>query len=102
MFRKDIAPPYSRPKSKPNKSPTAGFCFAYSSVLNMDVVIISFEMSVEFYRTTQRYDPEIAVAKEIYKQKYLLYLWVRGSVVVKALCYKPEGRGFNSRLDFSN
>jgi hypothetical protein len=21
----------------------------------------------------------------------------RGSVVVKALCYKPEGRGFNSR-----
>jgi hypothetical protein len=22
---------------------------------------------------------------------------VRGSVVVKALCYKPEGRGFNSR-----
>jgi hypothetical protein len=23
---------------------------------------------------------------------------VRGSVVVKALCYKPEGRGFSSRL----
>jgi hypothetical protein len=23
---------------------------------------------------------------------------VRGSVVVKALCYKPEGRGFDSRL----
>jgi hypothetical protein len=22
---------------------------------------------------------------------------VRGSVVVKALCYKPEGRGFGSR-----
>jgi hypothetical protein len=22
--------------------------------------------------------------------------WARGSVVVKALCYKPEGRGFNS------
>jgi hypothetical protein len=22
----------------------------------------------------------------------------RGSVVVKALCYKPEGRGFDSRL----
>jgi hypothetical protein len=22
---------------------------------------------------------------------------VRGSVVVKALCYKPEGRGFDSR-----
>jgi hypothetical protein len=23
--------------------------------------------------------------------------WARGSVVVKALCYKPEGRGFDSR-----
>jgi hypothetical protein len=23
--------------------------------------------------------------------------WVYGSVVVKALCYKPEGRGFGSR-----
>jgi hypothetical protein len=22
----------------------------------------------------------------------------RGSVVVKALCYKPEGRGFDNRL----
>jgi hypothetical protein len=25
------------------------------------------------------------------------WLGVRGSAVVKALCYKPEGRGFNSR-----
>jgi hypothetical protein len=24
-------------------------------------------------------------------------LGARGSVVVKALCYKPEGRGFDSR-----
>jgi hypothetical protein len=23
----------------------------------------------------------------------------RDSVAVKALCYKPEGRGFNTRLD---
>jgi hypothetical protein len=23
--------------------------------------------------------------------------WARGSVVVKALCYKPEGRGFDTR-----
>jgi hypothetical protein len=24
-------------------------------------------------------------------------LWGRGGVVVKALCYRPAGRGFNSR-----
>jgi hypothetical protein len=29
-----------------------------------------------------------------------LYLGARGSVVVKALCYKPEGRGFDSRWFF--
>jgi hypothetical protein len=23
--------------------------------------------------------------------------WARGSVVVKAICYKPEGRGFDTR-----
>jgi hypothetical protein len=28
---------------------------------------------------------------------YLMELGARGSVVVKALCYKPEGRGFDSR-----
>jgi hypothetical protein len=30
---------------------------------------------------------------------YLRYEWVivRGSVVVKVLCYKPEGRGFETR-----
>jgi hypothetical protein len=27
----------------------------------------------------------------------LLVLGARGSVVVKALCYKPEGRGFETR-----
>jgi hypothetical protein len=26
-----------------------------------------------------------------------IFLGVRGSVVVKALCYKPKGRGFDSR-----
>jgi hypothetical protein len=26
----------------------------------------------------------------------------RGSVVVKALCYKPEGRGFDTRCEFLN
>jgi hypothetical protein len=31
--------------------------------------------------------------------RFLNHLTVaRGSVVVKALCYKPEGRGFDSRL----
>jgi hypothetical protein len=25
------------------------------------------------------------------------YVGARGSVVVKALCYKPKGRGFDSR-----
>jgi hypothetical protein len=28
---------------------------------------------------------------------YWLEVGARGSVVVKALCYKPEGRGFDSR-----
>jgi hypothetical protein len=27
----------------------------------------------------------------------IIYMGTRGSVVVKALCYKPEGRGFDSR-----
>jgi hypothetical protein len=27
---------------------------------------------------------------------YRLEMWARGSVVVKALCYKPEGRGFQA------
>jgi hypothetical protein len=27
----------------------------------------------------------------------IVYLGARGSVVVKALCYKPEGRGFDTR-----
>jgi hypothetical protein len=27
----------------------------------------------------------------------VVYYGARGSVVVKALCYKPEGRGFDSR-----
>jgi hypothetical protein len=27
----------------------------------------------------------------------LLYIGARGGVVVKALCYKPAGRGFDSR-----
>jgi hypothetical protein len=27
----------------------------------------------------------------------LLWLGARGSVVLKALCYKPEGRGFDIR-----
>jgi hypothetical protein len=29
--------------------------------------------------------------------KTLQYMGARSSVVVKALCYKPEGRGFDSR-----
>jgi hypothetical protein len=34
---------------------------------------------------------------------YVLYIWPRGSVVVKALYYKPEGRGFDTRWgDFLN
>jgi hypothetical protein len=30
-------------------------------------------------------------------QFYILVLGARSSVVVKALCYKPEGRGFETR-----
>jgi hypothetical protein len=32
-----------------------------------------------------------------YLLSVLIHSGVRGSVVVKALCYKPEGRGFDSR-----
>jgi hypothetical protein len=28
---------------------------------------------------------------------YILILGVRGSVVVRTLCYKPEGRGFETQ-----
>jgi hypothetical protein len=31
------------------------------------------------------------------KIMYEVGTWACGSVVVKALCYKPEGRGFNTR-----
>jgi hypothetical protein len=33
------------------------------------------------------------------KARYIIFLFcgTRGSVVVKALCYKPEGRGFKPR-----
>jgi hypothetical protein len=34
-----------------------------------------------------------------YLKHWKLYVFMRGSVVVKALCYKPEGRGFDTRLD---
>jgi hypothetical protein len=27
----------------------------------------------------------------------LSFMWASGSVVVKALCYKPEGRGFETQ-----
>jgi polyphosphate kinase len=37
-------------------------------------------------------DPEFAVGL-----LHTLYRGARGSVVVKALCYKPEGRGFDTR-----
>jgi hypothetical protein len=34
---------------------------------------------------------------------YILLFGARGSVVVKSLCYKPEGRGFDTRRgDFLN
>jgi hypothetical protein len=34
---------------------------------------------------------------------FLIVTGTRGSVVVKALCYKPEGRGFDTRrCDFLN
>jgi hypothetical protein len=29
--------------------------------------------------------------------KYFVHLGAPGSIVVKALCYKPEGRGFQTR-----
>jgi hypothetical protein len=34
----------------------------------------------------------------LYTNVHIIYIWgARGSVVVKALCYKPEGRGFQTR-----
>jgi hypothetical protein len=34
---------------------------------------------------------------KIKKKQNTEYKWARGSVVVKALCYKPEGRGLQTR-----
>jgi hypothetical protein len=34
--------------------------------------------------------------KYVLYNKILLKVGARGSVVVKALCYKPEGRGFET------
>jgi hypothetical protein len=36
----------------------------------------------------------VASNRQLPLQTFLNYLSARGSVVVKALCYKPEGRGF--------
>jgi hypothetical protein len=38
----------------------------------------------------------VAISKNIVV-KSTMFPGVRGSVVVKALCYKPEGRGFETR-----
>jgi hypothetical protein len=39
---------------------------------------------------------EKAIDKDIEITYLRIFKLARGSVVVKALCYKPEGRGFNS------
>jgi hypothetical protein len=41
-------------------------------------------------------EEEIAVVI-LFSSALPIYLGARGSIVVKALCYKPEGRGFDSR-----
>jgi hypothetical protein len=33
----------------------------------------------------------------VYLNRYVHKLGTRGSVVIKAPCYKPEGRGFDTR-----
>jgi hypothetical protein len=35
--------------------------------------------------------------RNVFLAKLPDYIGARGSVVVKALCYKPEGRGFETR-----
>jgi hypothetical protein len=44
---------------------------------------------VDLYRGTNEFDNIVKV--------YIVHLGARGSVVVKTLCYKPEGRGFEAR-----
>jgi hypothetical protein len=39
----------------------------------------------------------IDIARKVRNNQIFLLLGARGSVVVKALCYKPEGRMFDSR-----
>jgi hypothetical protein len=47
---------------------------------------VSEELSASFIRVTR-----------IVELGKTLAVWARGSVVVKALCYKPEDRGFETR-----
>jgi hypothetical protein len=54
----------------------------------------SIEMSETLQQATWCYVPEVHVSGPTW---VYLYLWARGSVVVKALSYKSEGRGIASR-----
>jgi hypothetical protein len=49
---------------------------------------------------TQIFEKNLPLEKWLFRLEYnsrLVYVGARGSVVVKALCYKPEGRGFDNR-----
>jgi hypothetical protein len=48
------------------------------------------------YRLTFRLTAKHQQTKNIFVRNFF-YVGIRGNVVVKALFYKPEGRGFDSR-----
>jgi hypothetical protein len=52
------------------------------------------EKFISPYKSTRCHEPEDD-GQDFYTDSLLC--GVRGSVVVKALCYKPEGRGFDTR-----
>jgi hypothetical protein len=49
-----------------------------------------------YYHVDVRASGSLGPLKLRIKHKIVLAMGPRGSVVVKALCYKPEGRGFKS------
>jgi hypothetical protein len=63
--------------------------------VSRDAALIDKFSSSQDRTGTSHVNTEIAV--HIYCNVYQVGKGARGSVVVKALCYKPEGRGFETR-----
>jgi hypothetical protein len=68
----------------------------HSENQNFVIIVSSFEASNFLKNKTQIVMPYIFLFSKLLVD-YLTMKGKRGSVVVKALCYKPEGRGFETR-----